>query len=1100
MIQAHRVYLDNAATSWPKPQSVYDSVDDYQRRLGVSVGRGGYAEAEEVGRAVNETRAAIARLIGAENPERIVFTFNGTDSLNLAIHGLLKKGDHVITTVVEHNSVLRPLRKLEKSELIEVSRIGCDLTGVVRLEDIQRALRPNTKLIIVTHASNVTGAIQPIADIGQIAREHGALFLVDAAQTIGHMPISVSNLGADLLAAPGHKGLLGPLGTGILYVRPGVEKSLECIRQGGTGSASSSDEHPVSIPEKYEAGNHNTPGIVGLGAGVAYIEERGIESIREHAVQLTELLLNGLLLIPGVKIYGPQKSKAQIGVVGCTLSDLESPKVAKWLEEEFRVQVRPGFQCAALMHRSLGTIDHEGTVRLSIGPFNTENDIGVALDAVARIAKSKTKRLATVTCPCVSVVDQITQASSSLSPSIAERTSSLSSKPTDVAAIEGLQELWKLTLGDPSVCIAVLDGPVDLSHSCFRGASVQVHPSSLSKSTSSGAAAQHGTHVASVIFGQHHSDVKGFAPRCRGIAITIFQDGSDGVVAPCTQSELANAIMLAVEAGANIINISGGQFSPSGDAHPALVDAVNKCGSLGVLLVAAAGNEGCRCLHLPGALPTVLAVGAMNLEGSPLGFSNWGYGKQGLLAIGDNIVGAIPGGNVVARTGTSFAAPVIAGVSGLLMSLRSIRGVKPNARTVRTVLLATSLGCDRQNTESCARLLAGRLNIPKAISLIKTGVTTMSFSSESVSANAAERGEATVSPYTERDFDSPTTAVASVGNNEQLSVVPAGCGCTNNATGSVLPSGPVFVIGQISHAFLSDATKRSMSFASGANLDLEYSVGLFRHLRGWNDKSVGHEFPGRNFDISKFVLTVRNSNKTQYVIFPSGYRSDEQYDLLLEHYAEQDGLFKPSSLQSDSEKYDSEWKLDSDAKRIDETMRPQFFAFPGFATGKSLMLANGISVPTLIVDVGYISSWNIAQMITRAITDKWIDKGSPQENGLRQALAAATRLGTNRGFSPEDRALNAVIAFLDDALKNLVQDFLPQNTDGKPTVLAFKGILPPKPVEDDDSRKLLYEVTALFYNPQDSTQDSYYFRWRVDVADAYPRFEDVGDARAGFGI
>ena len=499
-----RIYLDNAATSWPKPQAVYEAVDDYQRRLGAAVGRSGYAEAEEVGKAVDGTRAALARLIGAEGPERIIFTFNGTDSLNLAIHGTLKPGDHVVTTVAAHNSVLRPLRRLEKRKRNEVTRVGCNASGVIDPDEIRAALRPETKLVILTHASNVTGAIQPVLEVGKIVREHGALFLVDAAQTLGHMPVSVAALGADLLAAPGHKGLLGPLGTGILYIRPGIEQQVDCIRHGGTGSASSSEEQPESLPEKYESGNHNAPGIIGLGEGVKYIEQRGIEDIRHHAVELTDLLLSGLSGIPGIEIFGPRQADEQIGVVSFFLAGHDPPTLAKTLDEEHHIQARAGFQCAALMHRALGTLESNGTVRFSVGPFNSEDDVEAALQAVADIAKSKSPPAARVSCPCVSGDSQPLEM---VTPARTEANTS-GQQGTDITAMPGLQDLWKQTLGDPNVCIAVLDGPVDLSHPCFKGANLSTLRSIVPSDPDGGPASQHGTHVASVIFGQHDSQVK----------------------------------------------------------------------------------------------------------------------------------------------------------------------------------------------------------------------------------------------------------------------------------------------------------------------------------------------------------------------------------------------------------------------------------------------------------------------------------------------------------------------------------------------------------------------------------------------------------------
>lgn len=248
-----RIYLDNAATSFPKPAAVYDAVDDYNRHSGVAVGRGAYQEALRVQGIVDRCRKRAAELFAAESFDRIVFTFNGTDSLNLALHGLLEAGDHVVTSMVEHNSVLRPLRELNRRLGVETTYVPADATGRVDPADIQAALRPNTKLVAMIHASNVTGTLQPIAEVGEIARRIGALVLVDAAQSAGHLPIKLKDLPIDLLACPGHKGLLGPLGTGVLYVRRGVEERLRSLRQGGTGSNSEDDRQPEMLPDKYES-------------------------------------------------------------------------------------------------------------------------------------------------------------------------------------------------------------------------------------------------------------------------------------------------------------------------------------------------------------------------------------------------------------------------------------------------------------------------------------------------------------------------------------------------------------------------------------------------------------------------------------------------------------------------------------------------------------------------------------------------------------------------------------------------------------------------------------------------------------------------------
>jgi cysteine desulfurase/selenocysteine lyase len=383
MGELKRIYLDNAATSWPKPDAVYDAVDRYLRESGAPAGRSVYAEAHQANQAVVAARSALAKFIGADDSRRIIFTLNGTESLNLALHGLLREGDHVVTTVVEHNSVLRPLRELE-SHGVQVDRVPCNVRGYVSPDDIRAAIKPNTKLVAVTHASNVTGTVQPVAEIARIAHERDALVLVDAAQTLGYLPIHVGELGIDLLAAPGHKGLLGPLGTGLLYIRPGLEERLTTLRQGGTGTQSDDDRQPQTLPHKYEAGSLNVPGIVGLGAGIDFLRLQG-NRLRSHHQQLTERLVAGLIEIDGVNVFGPAEPADRVGVVSVTIDRYDPQEVAAMLDGAHRVQVRAGFHCAPLMHRAIGTLDLGGAVRLSVGMFNTEADIDAAIAAVAEV-------------------------------------------------------------------------------------------------------------------------------------------------------------------------------------------------------------------------------------------------------------------------------------------------------------------------------------------------------------------------------------------------------------------------------------------------------------------------------------------------------------------------------------------------------------------------------------------------------------------------------------------------------------------------------------------------------------------------------------------
>jgi cysteine desulfurase family protein len=381
-----RIYLDNAATSWPKPPSVYAAVDRFLRDVGAPTGRGVYREAEDAARLVTDARRRVAALLGAEEPRRVAFTFNGTDSLNLVLHGALRPGDHVVTTVVEHNSVLRPLRWLEEQRQVSVTRVPCDEEGVVDPDAIRQALRPNTRLIALVHASNVTGALQPVEEVGRTARETEVLYLVDAAQTVGHLPLDVRRIGCHFLAAPGHKGLLGPLGVGVLYVAPGAEEQLESLRQGGTGTESEEDRQPSALPHKYEAGNLNVPAIAGLGASVAWLQERGLEEVHRHESELAARLADGFRHLEGVTVFGPRDANRRAGVVSIALDGCPPQEAAVMLDTAHRIQTRPGLHCAPLMHRALGTLDGGGALRFSVGPFNTAQEIDRAVEAVAEIA------------------------------------------------------------------------------------------------------------------------------------------------------------------------------------------------------------------------------------------------------------------------------------------------------------------------------------------------------------------------------------------------------------------------------------------------------------------------------------------------------------------------------------------------------------------------------------------------------------------------------------------------------------------------------------------------------------------------------------------
>ena len=374
------MYLDNAATSFPKPEKVYEAVLHAMRDVGASPGRGGYRRSLEAGRILFQTREAIAAFFSISDSSRIIFTHNATGALNLALQGTLAAGDHVITTSMEHNSLLRPLYAL-RNKGVELSIVPAGSDGVVLTEDVQRAVQANTRMIAVSHVSNVCGAIQPIRQLGELCRGVGALFLVDAAQSAGYLPIDVERFAIDLLAAPGHKGLLGPGGTGLLYVAPHV--ALKPVIQGGTGSHSTAEEQPLVVPDGFEAGTLNLPGIAGLQAGIEFLLERGLSAVHQHEQALLNQAEQALRNIPEVTIYGPKDPAARCSVLSFTASNVDSALLAAELDHGFDIAVRAGLHCAPLAHRTLGTLPG-GTVRLSPGWSTTSEEIAFFSDAVVQ--------------------------------------------------------------------------------------------------------------------------------------------------------------------------------------------------------------------------------------------------------------------------------------------------------------------------------------------------------------------------------------------------------------------------------------------------------------------------------------------------------------------------------------------------------------------------------------------------------------------------------------------------------------------------------------------------------------------------------------------
>lgn len=385
------LYLDQAATSWPKPPQVLEAMASFLRDIGANPGRSGHRMSVEAGRVVYRAREAIAELFAVHDPLRVVLTPGATFALNLALQGLLRPGDHVVVGPMQHNSVMRPLRALESSG-VRLTVLPASPHGELDPAWVADAIRPETVLVVLNHASNVCGTLQPVAEIGEIVRRAGRLLLVDAAQTAGAVPIPMEEMGIDLLAFAGHKGLLGPTGTGGLVI--GERVPLERLRPltfGGTGSRSEEEFQPAFLPDKFEAGTQNAVGLAGLEAALRYLKEEGVERVRAREEALTAQLLEGLRRIPGVVVYGTGRAEKQVAVVSFNIVGRSCSEVAELLDERYDIACRPGLHCAPAAHRALGTFP-AGTVRFSLGPFHTHADVEAAVEAVAQIAAAGTKR------------------------------------------------------------------------------------------------------------------------------------------------------------------------------------------------------------------------------------------------------------------------------------------------------------------------------------------------------------------------------------------------------------------------------------------------------------------------------------------------------------------------------------------------------------------------------------------------------------------------------------------------------------------------------------------------------------------------------------
>ena len=381
------IYLDNSATSYPKPQVVYDFMNDFYRKNGVSPGRAGYDMCMEAEMVVQSTRKMLTRLFNGTDHNRLTFSYNASDALNMIFDGLLVKGDHVVTTTLEHNSVLRPLYHKETGRVIDVTYVPFNDLGYIDPADIKKAFRKNTKMAVLNHASNVIGTVQPLKEVGKYCRESGIIFVVDASQSAGAVNIDIEDMYIDVIAFTGHKCLMGPTGIGGLYVREGVD--IRTTRFGGTGVRSAVRTHLEEFPYRLECGTLNLLGVAGLYAGQIWLEQEGIGNIHKKEMELWDMLREGIEKVPGVITYCAKNRKDKIAVLSINIQGFEAADVGTMLDVDWGIATRTGLQCAPLVHCQLGTDIIHGTVRFGIGPFNTEEHIKKAIEAVTEIASIK---------------------------------------------------------------------------------------------------------------------------------------------------------------------------------------------------------------------------------------------------------------------------------------------------------------------------------------------------------------------------------------------------------------------------------------------------------------------------------------------------------------------------------------------------------------------------------------------------------------------------------------------------------------------------------------------------------------------------------------
>jgi hypothetical protein len=622
--------------------------------------------------------------------------------------------------------------------------------------------------------------------------------------------------------------------------------------------------------------------------------------------------------------------------------------------------------------------------------------------------------------------------------------------------------LWSETRGDPHVCLAILDGPVDVSHPTLRGADLTRLETLVPGDPDRGPATQHGTHIGSLIFGRHDGPVPGVAPDCRGLIVPIFESADETSFRPCSQLDLARAISMAARQGAHVINVSGGQFAPLGAAHPLLTDVVRDCARRGVLIVAAAGNEGCECLHVPAALDSVLAVGGMDERGEPLEFSNWGslYRTQGILAPGENRLGAAPGGGTVRRTGTSYAAALVSGVVALLLSWLRRRGREPDPRRVREAILRSAIGCEVTPTTDCRRLLAGRLNVNGAVSILTQGMHTMSETVE-VQANGETMPMSEAAPAAAVRPPLPAQARGPEPDGAG-EVGPSACAACQRAAG---PPPLVYALGQIGYDFITEARLTSLT----QRITGLPGASLLDRMRALDPERLLAYLDNNPWDAGSIEWTLNLDGIPVYAIRPQGPFAPEVYRLLRTFLGEQ---------------------LREGVERV---------SIPGWGAGSARLLW-GQTVPVVIPEPRGMHSWTTAALVEAVAGPAPGPRAAQAARTAHERRTAAVRDFLDRvyhevrnlGAAPHDRAINY-------AATNAVdfrQIYEAANRQGIQERMDLESIrVVPSPLARPGSECL--DVELYFFFPERQVQTvRKVFRYTVDVSDVVP--VSVGPVRSWF--